>query len=390
MICSLLDNDLYKLTQMQAVLHQFPGANVEYRFVCRSPDIDFSKAFPLIKDSIRRLCDLTFFPDELDYLSSLRVFKPDFIDFLRTFRLQERYLHLSADSSGPLNLTIAGPWLQTILFEVPLLAIISESYCHSRIIDTTAYDKNITCGMGKLSTKLSDLKARFLPSEFKFVDFGTRRRFGFNWHKFVVDQCRHSYNFYGTSNLYFAKEYNLRSMGTMAHEWPQAGQSLTHVADSQKLMLQKWADEYRGNLGIALSDTVGVDAFIRDFDLYFAKLFNGCRQDSGDPVQWAAKILLMYNRLGIDPKTKTIVFSDGLSLPEAVKIYKTVHSDFGRVLFGIGTNLTNDFDLPALNMVIKMVSCNGRPVAKISDSPGKTICDDEKYLAYLKSQFKIA
>jgi nicotinate phosphoribosyltransferase len=212
------------------------------------------------------------------------------------------------------------------------------------------------------------------------------------WHYALIQQIvaqLPSY-FLGTSNVLLAKEFNVTPIGTMAHEWLQAGQALTRIRDSQKFMLQKWADVYRGDLGIALSDVVGVDAFIRDFDLYFAKLFDGCRQDSGCPFEWGEKIIQMYKDLRIDPATKVAVFSDSLDISKAKKLYDRFHGRL-KIMFGIGTNLTNDVGVEPLNIVIKMVSCNGMPVAKIADGNGtKGMCEDDEYLKYLKSQFLIA
>ncbi len=198
-------------------------------------------------------------------------------------------------------------------------------------------------------------------------------------------------NFIGTSNVYFAKKYNLKPIGTMAHEWIMAGQGQEDVSlrNSQKAMLQAWCNEYRGDLGIALSDTLGVDAFLEDFDLYFAKLYDGIRHDSGDPDVWARKVICHYSKLGVEPKTKTLVFSDGLTFETAAKIYNKFKFA-AKVSFGIGTNLTNDFeDITPLQIVMKIVKCNGLPVAKISDSPDKGMCNDKEYLTYLKKVFNI-
>jgi nicotinate phosphoribosyltransferase len=382
-IQSLLDTDLYKLTMMQAVLHQFPGTQVEYEFKCRNkgtnwtPDMTFE-----LYQEVDSLCSLKFQEAELEYLSSLRFLKPDFIEFLRIFQLDSRYLDISI-FGGDLKITIKGPWLHTILFEVPLLAIINEIYFKFHGVDS------MDVGMQKLKDKICLLETDVAPT-FKITDFGTRRRYSAEWQAEVVRQLAtfRPNNFIGTSNVMLAKQYGIKPIGTMAHEWLQAGQALTKVKESQKFMFQKWADEYRGDLGIALSDVVGVDAFIRDFDMYFCKLFDGCRHDSGDPIEWVEKIIAMYERHGIDPKTKIAVFSDGLTLDKAIAISGRVNGRI-KTTFGIGTNLTNDVGVDPLNIVIKMTKCNGQPVAKISDSPGKCMCEDPEYLKYLRDQTEV-
>jgi nicotinate phosphoribosyltransferase len=177
-------------------------------------------------------------------------------------------------------------------------------------------------------------------------------------------------------------------LGTMAHEYLQACQALgPRLRDSQTFGFEMWAREYRGDLGIALSDVYGIDAFLRDFDLYFCKLFDGARHDSGDPFDWGERLLQHYEHNRVDPHTKTLIFSDSLNVPLAIRLYQRF-KDRTRVAFGIGTNLTNDLGFMPLQIVIKMVRCNGQPVAKLSDAPHKTMCDDPAYLAYLRQVFQ--
>ena len=236
-------------------------------------------------------------------------------------------------------------------------------------------------GMKLLNKKHELAKA----AGFKYADFGTRRRFSLTWHREVVGFLKHNPNFVGTSNVMLAMENNIKPIGTMAHEFIMAGAGMNvQLANSQAYMLQKWADEYRGDLGIALSDTYGADKFCKDFDKYFAKLYDGIRHDSGDPIEWATKMLLHYHDLGINPHTKTLVFSDGLTMKKAAEISEEI-SHCTNVSFGIGTHLTNDFpNQTPLNIVIKMTECNGVPTAKLSDEPGKEMCEDEKQLKLVK------
>ena len=225
---------------------------------------------------------------------------------------------------------------------------------------------------------------------FKFSEFGTRRRFSFKWQDKVINILKKKIPkscFVGTSNVYFAKKYDILAVGTNAHEYYQVGQALDKVrlAESQKFMLQSWVNEYRGDLGIALSDTLGTDKFLKDFDLYFAKLYDGIRHDSGNPIEWGYKVINHYKKLRINPMTKTLLFSDSLDFDKAYKIYKEFKNQTN-VTFGIGTFIMNDFKPIAkpLNIVMKLQSVNGKPVAKLSDDEGKTICEDKEFLHYLK------
>ncbi|MEZ5582600.1 MAG: nicotinate phosphoribosyltransferase [Candidatus Competibacteraceae bacterium] len=384
-IHSLLDTDLYKFTMMQAVLHQFPGAQVEYRFKCRDIGVDLRPCADAIRDAIAELCTLRFTEDELSYLSSLRFVKPDFVDFLRLFHLQTRYVDVRTDA-GELEIILRGPWLHTILFEVPVLAIVNQIYFQDRQSEATEAE-----GWRRLQSKIETVRQHPETEKFRFADFGTRRRFSADWQRRVVEELAQALpeQCVGTSNVLLAKTLRLTPIGTMAHEFLQACQALgPRLADSQKYAFETWAREYRGDLGIALSDVVGINAFLRDFDLYFCKLFDGARHDSGDPFEWAEKVIAHYRKHRIDPRHKNLVFSDGLNPPKALAIYDRF-KDEARLSFGIGTNLTNDLGHKALNIVIKMTECNGQPVAKLSDATGKTMCRDETFLAYLRQVFDI-
>lgn len=379
---SLLDTDLYKFTMGQVALHQFPWVNVEYEFKCRN-QADWTKEdLDLIDSNLDRFSNLRFNEDELFYLRNIRFFKDSYIDFLRLYQPDRHHCHAYLED-GELRIKIKGPWFLTVYWEVPALAIVNEVYFRRHELD----GKRQAAGLFALDQKLAINQ----KTPFSFVDFGTRRRFSRAWHRQIIEYLKkHSPGFAGTSNVMFAKEFNLRPIGTMAHEFFQVGQALdVPLVDSQKRMLQAWVNEYRGDLGIALTDIVGFDAFLKDFDLYFAKLYDGLRHDSGDPFVWANKAIEHYNALGIDPKTKALVFSDGLTFQKAADL----HNEFveqTNVSFGIGTNLTNDLaGVNPLQIVIKIVECNGRPVAKISDSPGKGMCRDPEYVKYLKKVFGI-
>ncbi|MDR1075208.1 MAG: nicotinate phosphoribosyltransferase [Xanthomonadaceae bacterium] len=385
-IQSLLDTDLYKFTMMQAVLHQHPAAQVEYLFRCRTPGIDLARYIDQISDEIDHLCSLYFTSAELEYLRGLRFIKPDFVDFLGLFHLDRKHISLrpSALAPGELSLTIQGPWLHTIMFEVPLLAIISEVWFRNAggIPD---HDE----GRRRLDAKIALLRDSEGYSACGIADYGTRRRYSREWHTELLGVLRDRLGpqFVGTSNVMFARELNLTPLGTMAHEWMQAFQALgPRLRDSQAVALDVWAREYRGDLGIALSDVVGLDAFLRDYDLYFCKLFDGMRHDSGDPFEWGERIIAHLCAHRIDPRSKTLVFSDGLDIEKVMQLYSHFRGRC-KLAFGVGTNLTNDLGPTPLQIVIKMVRCNGQPVAKLSDSPGKTMVDDQGYLSYLRQVF---
>lgn len=380
---SLLDTDLYKFTMMQCVLHQFPGASVEYRFRCRNEGIDLRPFKADIEKEIDHLCTLQFKEDELEYLRSLRFIKDDFVEFLSLFRLKRKYIEI-VDTGSELAITIKGPWLHTILFEIPVLAIVNETYFRH-----TAGGIDKTEGRKRLDAKIRMIEEEPDNHLISISDFGTRRRFSRQWQKEVLETLKERIpaQFAGTSNVYYAKELKLIPMGTMAHEYLQACQALgPRLRDSQTYAFEMWAKEYRGDLGIALTDVYGIEPFLKDFDMFFCKLFDGVRQDSGDPLLWGERMIEHYKANRCDPKTKTFIFSDSLTFDRLVEIFRRFK---GRVKlgFGVGTNLTNDLGPAPLNIVIKMVRANGQPVAKISDTPGKSMCDDLSYLTYLKQVF---
>jgi nicotinate phosphoribosyltransferase len=392
-ISSLLDTDLYKFTMMQAVLHQFPGAQVEYRFKCRNAGAPGVQPLaPLvneIREEIRALCSLHFQDAELGYLRSMRFIKSDFVDFLGLFKLNEKYVDVRAMPSGELEVGIRGPWLHTILFEIPVLAIINEVYFRN-----TQKLPDFMEGRRRLDEKIAQLKGPGLET-LKIADYGTRRRFSMAWHEEVLRTLNARLGsgpqgqFAGTSNVLFAMKLGLTPLGTMAHEYLQACQALgPRLRDSQVFAFESWAREYRGDLGIALSDVYGMDAFLRDFDMFFCKLFDGARHDSGDPFAWGERLIEHYRRNRVDPLTKTLIFSDALTVPKTIELFRQFNGRC-QLAFGIGTNLTNDLGYEPLQIVIKMVQCNGQPVAKLSDTPSKNMCEDEKYLAYLRQVFEI-
>src|SRR5437763_11567944 len=351
---------------MQVALHHFPGAQVEYRFKCRNPDVPLAPYIEEIQDEIRHLCSLRFTRRELDYLRRWRFFKSDFIDLLGLFQLDERFIKVSRIAgTEEIDITIRGPWLHTIMFEIPVLAIVSELYFRR-----TQPKPDMEEGRRRLQEKIKLLRPVEPELDFRISDFGTRRRFSRDWQEEVLQTLKREVpeHFAGTSNVWFAMRNSLTPLGTMAHEYMQACQALgPRLRDSQTFAFDKWAQEYRGNLGIAVADTYGTDALLRDFDMYFCKLFHGARHDSGRPFAWGEKLIEHYRRNRVDPRTKQLIFSDQLSFPLAIAIARRFE---GRAItaFGIGTNLTNDLGYESINIVIKMTECKDRKSTRLNSS----------------------
>jgi nicotinate phosphoribosyltransferase len=386
LIHSLLDTDLYKFTMMQVVLHHFPGAQVEYQFKCRTPGVDLASHIDAIHAEIADLCKLRFTDAELAYLRGWRFMKSDFVDFLGLFQFNEKYIRIEPKADKGIDITIRGPWLHTILYEIPVLAIVSEMYSRR-----TQPNPDLAEGRRRLKAKTDLVRTVESADDLKISDFGTRRRFSLAWQDEIIGTLKREVPQYfaGTSNVLLAMKHGVTPLGTMAHEYMQACQALgPRLRDAQIFAFDKWAQEYRGDLGIALSDTYGMAAFLRDFDMYFCKLFDGARHDSGDPFEWGEKLIAHYQKNRVDPRSKTLVFSDQLTFPLAIEISRRFRGR-ARISFGIGTNLTNDLGYVPINIVIKMTECNGQPVAKVSDAPGKTVSKDAGYLAYLRQVYGI-
>jgi nicotinate phosphoribosyltransferase len=389
-ITSLLDTDLYKFTMWQTMLHRHPQTQAEYTFVCRN-----QPAYPLaelegeVNEQLDHLCTLSFKPDELAYLGGLRFIKSDFVDFLRIFHFQREFITARA-VGDKLEIVARGPQVHVMAFEIFVLAMVNELYFRRFEREPALVE-----GRKRLQAKIEELRAfgqePARRNPFEFFDFGVRRRFAGDWQREVVTTLKREVPqfFKGTSNVLLARDLQLVPIGTMAHEYLQTYQALgVRLRDFQKAALEDWVQEYRGDLGVALTDVVGMDAFISDFDLYFAKLFDGLRHDSGDPKVWGEKALAHYAKLRIDANTKRLVFSDGLDIGRAIDLYRHF-AERTQLGFGIGTNLSNDVGHTPLNIVMKLTRCNDQPVAKLSDSPGKTLCDDQTFLAYLRQVFNV-
>ncbi len=380
-IKSLLDTDFYKLTMMQLVYHHFKNVSVEYKFFCRDEFADFSPVIGAINDEINCFAGLTFSEQDLDYLRTFSCFKHDFLMYLREFRLNSAAVQLGLDGKQ-LKIRVRGLWIDTILFEVPILAIVSEIYNRHASKD---FDKTLLVSRERLQQKIEFLQQECPPIQ--IVEFGTRRRLAFEWQYELLTQLKkHSSQvLLGTSNILLAKSFGLTPIGTMGHEYLQACQVLApSLEESQIFALQLWWQEYGDELSIALTDVLGLDAFLCDFRGDFAGNYRGARHDSGDPIVFAEKMLAFYKKQNINSQQKTLVFSDGMDFKKAKEIHERFHNDID-IVFGIGGYLTHDTDIKRPNIVMKLVSCQQKPVGKLTDSVGKEICNDAGYLALLRS-----
>ncbi|TRY29893.1 nicotinate phosphoribosyltransferase [Aliiglaciecola sp. M165] len=386
---SALDNDFYKMNMWQCFMHQYPYVEeVEYKFVLRS-ETDLRPLIGEIRDELDNLDGLKFTEDQVNWLQKTPWYTKDFVEWARMWSFQKRFLFIG-EENNQLTITARGPLMHVHNFEMPVLSTVSEVYNRTHYSDKTYEDVR-----RPLFHKIEWLKAQHEKHDLtglSIADFGTRRRFSYESQLTVVSMLKDMLPefFIGTSNMHIAKELGVNPIGTMAHEIFMLSQQVgVQLANSQKHTLECWVKEFRGRLGYALTDVIGMDAFIRDFDLYFAKLFDGLRHDSGCPFVFGEKAIKMYQDLGIDPLTKTLIFSDGVDFETMVEVFLRFRGKI-KTSFGIGTFLSNDVEgAEPLNMVMKLVRVNGRPVAKISDSKGKNLCEDENFVNYLKDVYKV-
>lgn len=389
-INSLLEVDSYKFSMGQCIYHQFPGYKTTWTFKCRNKDVFFtSEMVEEIKEQIKAYCNLTFTEEELEYLRSIKWMKESYIDFLRIWHPRYEDFSITKDAECGLSIKTNGTWLNTSMYEIPVLAIVNEVYFRMAY----DYDELLVSFKERLEEKAKWLEDEkyILPA---FSEFGLRRRLSGEAQELVILRMKEmmdketnpSSKFVGTSNVYLAKKHNLTPVGTMAHELIMCigqGNPKHNPAYSNWYALDAWVKEYGILNGIALTDTITTDCFLKDFQLTFSTLFSGVRHDSGDPKVWGDKMIEHYKSLGIDPMTKTLLFSDSLSFEKADELFR-YFKDRAKIAFGIGTYLSNDTNVPALNIVMKVTKCNGTDVAKISDTPGKGMCKNPKYVDYLE------
>ena len=381
-IRSVLDSDLYKFSMQWFVIQHYNEEFATYTFNNRNKSMVFNQvAVDEIKNQILLMSELKLTDDEYDWMKKNLPFLPvAYRQYLAAYRFNPKQIEITLQPSGELDISVKGKWRDTILWEVPLMAIISEVYF--KYMDTY-------WSMTGQET-LAYLKAKKLDSAgCHFTDFGTRRRRNFETQEIVVKTMKEFKGFMGTSNPYLAMKYGVKALGTCAHEAIGAVAALESLNHPNKIFMEKWAETYKGSLGTMLPDTYGLTSFLNDFSLEKAKLWDGVRHDSGDPYLFTDKIIEHYKKLGIDPTTKTIIYSDGLDIDVAISLENYCKEKI-RCSDGIGTFFTSDFNkLPMpyfkeekekslpMNMVIKLTEINGVPVVKLSDSPGKAIGDSK-------------
>ncbi len=380
-VTSLLDTDLYKFNMDQVIFHKHTDLCGEYYFKCRNEGIKFTPdMLAEINAQIDHLCSLKFTPDELDYLRSIRFIKNDYVEFLKLWHPLREYVKTSLSSDGELSVVVSGPLFSAMQFEIHLLEIVNEVYFRTKY----DYDELMVSARQRLDQKIKEFNSG--KYTFSFAEFGCRRRLSREWEDEVVRRFAfETKNCVGTSNMMLAKKYNLTPIGTYAHEFVQMYQGIDSIplAYTNHFALEDWYDEYKGDNGTALTDTITTDLFLLDFNRAMVNNYSGVRHDSGDPFEWGEKMIAHYKKYGVDPRTKTLLFSDGLDFDYAQRIYD-YFKDRAKVSFGIGTYCSNDTCEESLNIVIKLQYVNGRPVAKLSDAPGKAMCQDVEYLEYLK------
>lgn len=387
-ITSLLETDLYKFSMGQAIYHQFTDYKTTWTFKCRNKDVHFTQEMvEEIVEQIKAYCDLRFTEDELEYLHNIKWLKGSYVDFLRLWKPRYEDFEITTNADCGLSIETFGTWLNTSMYEIPVLAIVNEVYFRM------AYNYGVL--LNSFKSRLEDKIKMLTNGTYKigtFSEFGLRRRLSAEAQELAIKElCEHNKDYVdsycvGTSNVYLAKKYGVTPVGTMAHEWIMCvgqGNHKHNPAYSNWYALDAWVKEYGILNGTALTDAITTDCFLRDFQLTYATLFSGVRHDSGDPYEWGDKMIEHYKNLGIDALNKTLLFSDSLDFERANNLYK-YFKDKAKVAFGIGTYLSNDTCVPPLNIVMKTTACNGMDVAKISDTPGKGMCKNPEYVDYLQ------
>ena len=394
---SLLDTDFYKFTMGQVILHQYPNMQVTWTFKCRNKDVKFTpEMLSEIKEQLKHYCTLRFTRDELDYLRKIDFLKGNYIDFLSVYQPIFDHFIINDQAECGLNIEAKGPWFLTTYYEIAVLSIVNEVYYRMSYTDSEykalelEQDKRLNEKLKLLNNNTYRLSA--------FSEFGTRRRFSYETQAKIIKKLALAMKngeigestFVGTSNVYFAYKFNVKPVGTMAHEFIMAvgqGQHELNPAYSNMFALDSWVKEYGTKNGIYLTDTIGTDNCLLDFNDHYSTVFSGVRHDSGDPYKWGEKMLAHYRKYNIDPMSKTLLFSDSLDFKRATEIYD-YFSKYAHIAFGIGTNITNDTGATPLNIVMKLTMVNGQPVAKCSDEPTKGMCKDESYVDYLRRSIK--
>lgn len=378
------DDDMYKFSQQQLAFNQFPNAVVTYEYINRS-GYKFPLGFgDLLKNQIQLFSDFRLSDSEYDFMSrEMPWLKKSYLLWLKEFKLNPSHVLINQDGDN-LEIKVHGPWRETILWEVRLLYTISQLRFTNR--DT---GKSLDIEQSDWKNKIDHKRDLFFSNDINWIDFGTRRRFSFEVQDEVVKRMKMATpNFRGTSNVFLAMKHNVKPNGTIAHETFMAMQSAYGLELSDKMALEHWVKEYNGNIGIALMDTLSSKKFLKkDFDFYYANLFDGVRQDSGDPFETGEMVIQHYKQLGIDPTSKVIIFSDNLSPEKVLSLSKRFNGRI-RTIYGIGTNLTCDVGIDPMNHVIKMTKADfGKGevhLTKLSDDRSKITGNAESIANALK------
>ena len=386
-LVSLLETDAYKFSMGQAIYHQFSDYKTTWSFKCRNEDVYFTEEMvEEIKRQIKMYCNLRFTEEELSYLNSITWIKGSYIDFLRLWKPRFEDFDIKHEGERGLTIETKGTWLNTSLYEIPTLAIVNEVYFKMAY----DYEELFASFKDRLDAKIAGI----MDGTYElgaFSEFGIRRRLSAEAEELAIKKLMEAKLpagniFVGTSNVYLAMKLHVKPVGTMAHEWIMCvgqGNHKHNPAYSNWYALDAWVKEYGVLNGTALTDTISTNCFLEDFQLTYATLFSGVRHDSGDPYEWGNKMIDHYKKLGIDPSTKTLLFSDSLDFERATAINR-YFKDKVKTAFGIGTFIANDTKVPALNIVMKTTACNGCDVAKMSDIDGKSMCKNPDYVHYLK------
>lgn len=394
-ITSLLETDLYKFSMGQAIYHQYPSYKTNWSFKCRNEDVKFtSEMIEEIKEQIQSYCKLKFTEEELSYLAGIEWLHEDYIDHLRLWNARYEDFVISTNSNCGLSIDACGTWLNTSMYEIPVLAIVNEVFFRM----SYNYDELFE----QYKRKLEEKRNWLITGKYNlglFSEFGLRRRLSAEAQELAVKTlCENNANYkdskcVGTSNVFLAKKFKVVPVGTMAHEFIMCvgqGNPMYNPAYSNKLAMEAWSKEYGVLNGTYLTDTIGEETTHLDMGYTYSICFAGVRHDSGDPYEWGESWIkhfeTYYNKYHderVNPKNKTLLFSDSLDFERASALYAHFKEKI-KVAFGIGTYIANDTDVPALNIVMKVTECNDRPVAKLSNADGKTMCNDSEYVEYLR------
>jgi len=372
-LLSILDNDFYKFTMQYAVVKLFPKAEARYKFINRGQH-KFPEGFG-DRASINEMAKLKLSRAEKEFFASTCPYiDPTYFDFLQGYRYDPDEITIVQEGEN-LEVYIQGYWYRTILWEVPIMSLICELY-YQETGQIRQTDEEVL--------ELAKIKIeKYDKLGITIADFGTRRRHSYEVQDLVVGNLKKygKGTFIGTSNVHLAMKHQTKPIGTHAHEWFMFHAAKFGFKMANLLGLEHWSDVYRGDLGIALADTYTTDIFFDQFDKKLTKLFDGVRHDSGDPIEFADKTIAHYQKHGINPLSKTIIFSDGLDYEKVEHIATYCAGKIG-TSFGVGTNFTNDVGLKTMNIVIKMTDTqpeDGKwtPVIKLSDEPNKHTGDEE-------------